>query len=107
MNAKREQGRPASRSGKSNKYSYTVEVRHRQNTRIKRQREMNRQFKIRAFSGLKEILMKKDDLDGALDTVNSDDFKDFAALERERLAEKKSKLRITTGLLKIANNLEM
>lgn len=106
MNAKQRKAETAGgrRGDKTNKYSYTVEVRHRENPRIKRLKEMNRQFKIRAFKGLKEVLMKKDDLDGPLDTVNSDDFKDFAALERERLAEKKSKLRISTNLSKLATN---
>ena len=70
--------------GKGEKYSYTVEVRHRVNPHINRQREMNRQFKIKAFKGLKEILMKKEDIDESLDSVNSDDYKDFAALEEER-----------------------
>ena len=72
-----------------NKYSYTVEFVHRQNNQIKRFREMSRQYGIMPYKGLKEILLKKADLDNDIESVKSDEFKDFAQLEREKQMGKK------------------
>lgn len=66
-----------------NKYSYTVDFVHRKNQNIKRLREINRQYRIMPFKGLKEVLMKKVDLDD-LESVKSDEFKDLAQIEREK-----------------------
>lgn len=66
-----------------NKYSYTVDIVHRKNKNIKRLREMNRQYRIKPWKGLKEILMKKEGLNiDDCDSVHSEDYKDFAEMIR-------------------------
>lgn len=87
---------------KMNKYSYTVSYHHKQNPRIMRQREMNRQHHIRPYKGLKEILMKKKYLlTDDLESVNSDDYKDFQELEAERNSGKidKKALKVKNAIL--------
>lgn len=50
---------------------------------------MSRQYRIMPYKGLKEILLKKADLDNDVESVKSDEFKDFAQLEREKQMGKK------------------
>jgi hypothetical protein len=74
-----------------NKYSYTVDIVHRKNKNIKRLREMNRQYRIKPWKGLKEILMKKDELNfDDCDSVHSEDYKDFAEMIKQKRKLRKS-----------------
>lgn len=68
-----------------NKYSYTIDIVHKENKNIMRQREMNRQYRIKPWKGLKEIIMKKDELEfDQCDSVKSEDLQDNAERYKQK-----------------------